>query len=62
MLFQPPDLINAAGARFGTSTTSPGRIANHTGAEAIRLAGVDPDHATADLLMPSPGSQGGVCA
>jgi len=45
-------LINAAGVRFWVKfhhLTRQG-IANHTSAEAIRLAGEDPDHATADLF------------
>ena len=44
--------INAAGARFWVKfhhLTRQG-IANNTSAEAIRLAGEDPDHATADLF------------
>jgi len=45
-------LINAAGVRFWVKfhhLTRQG-IANHTSAEATRLAGEDPDHATADLF------------
>ena len=45
-------LINAAGARFWVKfhcLTRQG-IENNTSAEAIRLAGADPDHATADLF------------
>ena len=45
-------LINAAGARFWVKfhcLTRQG-IENNTSAEAIRLAGEDPDHATADLF------------